>query len=655
MAIRADDHIRAKCFHPSGKFVEFPRADVETSVPQRFEKIVRLHSNRLAVKMADRALTYEQLDKMSNAIAQAIILQSDERQRPIALLLDQGIDAVAAMFGALKAGKCYVPLDPSFPISTIRLILEDCQANLVVADAGTGAIAAEAIGSGVRILNVDDCSLGLGGENTERIISPDTPSFIFYTSGTTGRPKGVLHTHRTALHATMLPTNLVHFCAEDRLGAPLSHSFSAYIRYLFGALLNGALLLPFNLKERGIPALVEWLDQEAVTVCGFNGSMFRQFLSQLADSHKNYASLRLCFVGSESLSNNDVDLYKMRLPDHTILAANMGLNEAATIRNLLIDKRTEIRGSIVPVGFAVEDKEIILFSDSGDKVGFDTTGEIAVKSDYLSPGYWRQPELTAAKFIADESNGTKRIYLTGDLGRMAPDGCLYYMGRKDLSVKIRGYNVDTPKVEMALLGHPGVKQVAVVPWQSRNGDIKLAAYIVPASQPRPSNDQLRGLLKKTLPDYMIPSIYVELEVLPLTPTGKIDRKSLPEPSNTRPQLNVSYVSFRNETEQELIGLWENVLDVRPIGIHDNFFDLGGHSLTASQIVSRVFQRFQLQIPLQALFQSATVADMAAVIAEHLEKRLSSEELENILQELESLSDEDAQRLVRERQRQDPKS
>jgi acyl-coenzyme A synthetase/AMP-(fatty) acid ligase/acyl carrier protein len=452
----------------------------------------------------------------------------------------------------------------------------------------------------------------------------------------------------------MLATNLVHLCPEDRIGMPLSNSFSASIRYRFGALLNGALLLPFDLKQHGIPALAEWLDQETVTVCAFNGSLFRQFLNQLAETPKSYPSLRLCFVGSESLSQNDVDLYKTCLPDHTILVANMGLNEAGSIRNLLIDKRAEIRETIVPVGFSVDDKEILLLDDAGHKVGFDVPGEIAVKSNYLSPGYWKQPELTAAKFIADESDG-KRIYLTGDLGRMSQDGCLYYLGRKDLTVKIRGYNVDTPKIETALLGHPGVKQVAVVPQQSRNGDIKLAAYVVPRNQPRPSNEELRGFLKKTFPDYMIPSLYVELQALPLTPTGKIDRKSLPKPSNSRPRLDTAYVSFRNQTEQDLVGIWEEVLDVNPIGIHDNFFDLGGHSLTASQIVSRVFQRFQLQIPLQELFRSSTVADMATVIAEHPQGRLNNEELKKVLHELESLSDEHAQRLLLESQRQDSKN
>lgn len=656
MTARPDDHIRAKCFHPSGNFVEFRREDVETSIPERFEKIVRMCPDRLAVKMADRALTYQELNKTADRIAHAIVLQvGSSSQRTIALLFDPGIEAVAAMLGALKAGKCYVPLDPSFPVSRIRSMLEDSQADLMVTDSENSAIAREAISGGVRVLDVDDCPPGPFEENSNGFSSPDTPSFIIYTSGSTGRPKGVLHTHRTALHAAIMLTNLVHVCAEDRMALLLSHSFSASIRHLFGALLNGAMLLPFDTKREGIARLVDWLDQERVTLCGFTGSMFRLFLSQLVDTHRVYPSLRLCFVGSESVSKNDVDLYKKCLPDHTVLATNMGINEAGSIGTLFIDKSTEICGSLVPAGYTDGDKEIFLLDETGVKVGFDTAGEIAVRSDYLSPGYWRQPELTATKFITDSSNSTQRIYLTGDLGCLSPDGCLHYLGRKDFNVKIRGYNVETPKVEMALLEYPGVKQAAVTTWQNLDGDINLVAYIVPTSAPGPSNDQLRLFLKDKLPDYMIPSVYVELAALPITPTGKIDRKALPEPSNARPKLTVAYVPFRNETEKQLVGIWEDVLSVYPIGIYDNFFDLGGHSLSAGRIVSSVLQRFQLKIPLQALFQSPTVAEMAAVIIEHQGKRLGQDELENILAVLESLPDEEAQRLVSEGRQRDSKS
>lgn len=653
MPARSDEPIIAKCFHPSGNFVEFPKEDVERSIPERFEKIVRIYPNRIAIQMSDRVVTYDELNKLANRIAQAVIVQVGTSQRPVSLLLDPGIEAIAVMLGALKAGKCYVPLDPSFPTGTIRAMLEDSQADLVVTNIEKGAMLAPAIGTGVSVLNVDDLPAGRCEEPQKRFLSPHTPSFIIYTSGSTGRPKGVLHTHRTALHTVLSLTNLVHVCAEDRIALLLSHSFSASIRQVFGALLNGGALLPFNTNREGIAPVVNWLAREAVSLCGFTGSMFRHFLLQLVDAKKTYPSLRVCFVGSESISKSDLELYKAWLPDHTLIVANMGTNETGGIGNLLIDKSSEIPGTIVPAGYAQDDKEIILLDEAGEKVGFDTPGEIAVKSEYLSPGYWRQPELTATKFISD-SDGAKRIYLTGDLGRMTPDGRLFFLGRKDFTVKIRGYNVETPKVEMALLEHPGVKHAAVTSRQGLDGDVRLVAYIVPASLSCPSNDELRRLLKEKLPGYMIPSIYVVLEALPTTPSGKIDRKALPETSHSRPELDVSYVSYRSEIEKQLVAIWEDVLGVRPIGIHDRFFDLGGHSLTASRIVSAVLHHCHLEIPLGILLSSPTVAEMAAVVVEHQAGQLGKQELDDILAELESMPEEQAKRLVNENLRTETK-
>jgi len=648
VAVRADENIRAKCFHPSGNFIEFPKEDVETSIPERFEKIVRLYPDRLAVKEANRAITYEELNQKSDLIAHAINHQAGGNKQPIALLFEAGIEAVSAILGALKAGKCYLPLDPSFPAVRMQSMLEDSQADLLVTDRQNRALVTEDIFLNMGVLDVNDCPPSPGGANARIFLPADTPSFIIYTSGSTGRPKGVLQTHRTVLHTVMSLTNLVHFCAEDRLALLMTYSFSASIRQLFGALLNGATLLPFDIKKEGFHHLANWLEQESVTLCGFTGSMFRHFLSHLTGSEKRYGALRVCFVGSESVSKNDIDLYKQCLPDHTVVATNMGTNETGGIANLLIDKQTQISGSIVPAGYPADDKEIILLNDTGKKVGIDAPGEIVVKSEYLSPGYWRQPELTATKFIGDDSNGRKRTYLTGDLGQISPDGRLHYLGRKDLTVKVRGFNIETPKIEMALLEHSNVKQAAVVPRKSRNGDIKLTAYIVPTRQPGPSSDELRRLLKETFPDYMIPSIYVELEELPITPTGKIDRKALPEPDNTRPRLNVSYTTYRNGTEKLLIKIWEEALDICPIGVHDNFFDLGGDSLVASRIVSRVIQQFELEIPLQSLFQSPTIVEMACVINQHQEgKKASGKELEQIWSEVESLSDDEAQKRLSE--------
>jgi acyl-coenzyme A synthetase/AMP-(fatty) acid ligase len=240
-----------------------------------------------------------------------------------------------------------------------------------------------------------------------------------------------------------------------------------------------------------------------------------------------------------------------------------------------------------------------------------------------------------------------RIYYTGDLGLMRPDGCLIHKGRKDFRVKIRGYGVDLVEVEKALLSHSAIKEAIVSTQTTDSADARLIAYFVSARELPPTVSDLRMYLQEKLADYMIPSVFVRLDKIPLTTNGKVDRRALPQPEDKRPELSKRYAGPRNETEYCVVQIWQEVLDVRPIGVHDNFFDLGGHSLAATRVVSRVFEQYQLAIPLQSLFQSPTVAEMAAVIAEHQGKGLEASQLAVILDELESLSDVEAQRLVSE--------
>jgi len=334
MSARPDDPVASKCFHPSGKFKQFPLQDVETSIAERFEKIARTYPDRVAVKMESRTETYGQLNKAANRVAYAIIRRIDNSSRPIALFFEPGVKSIITMLAALKTGRCYVPLDPGYSAARLRSVLDDSEAAFVVTDAENCGAVSQAIGGSVPVLNLDQLAADLPETNLSDYPSPGTPSFVIYTSGSTGTPKGVLHTHRTALHAAMSLTNLVHVCAEDRIALLLSYSSSASIRQLFAALLNGAMLLPFNTKKEGFAPLMDWLDREAVTLCGFTGSMFREFLFQSATARLACSSLRVCFVGSESLSKRDVELYKAHLPDHVILVANMGTNETGSIGNL---------------------------------------------------------------------------------------------------------------------------------------------------------------------------------------------------------------------------------------------------------------------------------------------------------------------------------
>ena len=321
----------------------------------------------------------------------------------------------------------------------------------------------------------------------------------------------------------------------------------------------------------------------------------------------------------------------------------MGCGEAGKVCHYLIDKNLEIRGNDVPVGYAHEDLKILLFDDTGKQIGFGAVGEIAIRSRYLSPGYWRMPEITKARFLSDPAPEDERIYLSGDLGLMTSDECLFHLGRKDFQVKIRGYQVEVIEIERLLLQHDGIKEAVVVCREDHSSE--LVAYWVPNKWPGPTVSELRRYLRKNLPDYMIPSIFMVLKVMPVMPTGKLDRHALPTPDNSRPELDNVYVAPTNSIEEKLARIWGDVLGVKQVGIHDTFFDLGGHSLRATQIISRIIMTLKVELPIKFFLNSPMVAEMAASITDHGAKKLGEKELKGILAELESLAEEEAQRLL----------
>jgi acyl carrier protein len=234
----------------------------------------------------------------------------------------------------------------------------------------------------------------------------------------------------------------------------------------------------------------------------------------------------------------------------------------------------------------------------------------------VAPGYWRRPDLTARSFLHDPADETGRIYRTGDLGRLSEDGCLFHLGRKDFFVKVRGYRVELEEIEMALLEMPTVKEAVVLALDNNSGHERLVAYVVPKTAFGPAINEVRQFLADKLPAYMIPTSFIFLEALPLTDTLKVDRKALPQPDGLRPEIGVPYEAPRNFVEETLVKIWADILDVDRVGIHDSFFDLGGHSLAATRIVSRVVKAFPSELPLKVFFDSPTVAEMAEVIVQN---------------------------------------
>ena len=603
--------IRAKCFHPSRRFEEFPIEDVEKSIPDRFEKIVRRYPDRIAVKARDHAVTYAELNAMANRLARTMSERSSTIAEPVGVLVDQSVSLMAVMLGVLKAGKFFVLLDPSFPKARIAAMLEDSQAKLLVTDKQNVASAKELANSGVWLVEFDSIREDVPTENLVLPLSPQSLACIGYTSGSTGQPKGVVALHRNLLHDTMLRTNAYHISNRDRLSLLASADLHS-VKSVFFAFLNGATLLPFDVRREGVVRLANWLSQERISICRINVQLFRQLCETLTGK-ESFRDFRLIQFAGDSRFTSDVDLWKKYFPATCLLANGFSSNETGYLTDYFIDHETDTSCSEMPAGYTVEDKDIFLVDETGNAVGCNEVAEIAVSSSYLSPGYWRRPELTEAKFKTDpRGRKEKRIYFTGDLCVLLPNGCLVYRGRKDFRVKIRGYTVETADIENVLLKHPSVREIGVVAWDQESGEKFLAAYVVPRANAAARSGELRNFLRQELPDYMIPSAFMFLESLPLT-NGKLNRKALPKPENKRPEMEQPYVSPRSEIEGKLGQIWEAILDLRPIGVHDDFFELGGHSLLAMQIIAKINDAFQVDVSVRRFSEAATVEGLAELI------------------------------------------
>jgi acyl-coenzyme A synthetase/AMP-(fatty) acid ligase/acyl carrier protein len=411
-------------------------------------------------------------------------------------------------------------------------------------------------------------------------------------------------------------------------------------------LLNGAALISLELDEAGLRHLGNWLIEEEITVYTCVATVFRHSVRSLTGTEK-FPKVRLIHIGGEPISKADIDLYKKHFPDECIFVNRYSISETQAVSYYFIDKQTEIKDERVPVGFPLEGNEILLLDEDGNKLGVNQVGEIAVKSPYLALGYWGRPELTSAKFVADPKGAKERVYLTGDLGYMRDNGCLIHLGRKDFQAKIRGHRVELSEIEMALLAIPVIKQVAVVARDDWRADKRLVAYVVPRSGQAPTSGELRALLKEKLPTYMLPSFFVAMDSLPLTPSGKIDRRALPPPAKSREKADMSYAAANTPVEKVLAKLWADIMGIEDIGIHDDVSELGVDSLLSAQIVSRVNDTFPLKRPLNTLLEAPTVAKLSKFIIEQETLPGQSEQVANILLKIDDMSAEEINRALEE--------
>jgi acetyltransferase-like isoleucine patch superfamily enzyme/acyl carrier protein len=379
------------------------------------------------------------------------------------------------------------------------------------------------------------------------------------------------------------------------------------------SLLNGAALYPWDIKARGTTGLAEWLMRAEVTSIQWIPTPFRQLIETLP-ANKQFHSVRLVVMASETLTRREFDLFRHHFPKDCLLVNQMGTSESYNYHLFFANSSTKFEGSIVPAGFPVSnDREILLLDDRRNEVEPGAIGEIAIRSQYMSLGYWRNAELTAKAFLADSSDAKNKIYLTGDLGKRLPDGCLLHLGRKDFQVKIRGYRIELPEVELAIKSLNNIRDVAVMARNDQKGELKLVAYYITQDRVDLNVTETRRLLGDKLPEYMVPNLYVPMSQFPMTPSGKLDRNSLPSPGDTRPLLDNEFVTARSDTEAALLDIWKDVLGRKNLGVSDNFFDLGGDSLQAAQVLHLVQQRCGIELGYSALLQAPRIADMALLV------------------------------------------
>ncbi len=593
----------------AGVFREFERASIERSIPACFEQQVRQRPAAIAVRTPAVSLTYDQLNRKANRLSARLGTVLGQGEEPVALFFEQGVEAVIAILAVLKAGKFYLPLDPAESPVHLAARLEHAGARLVLTPAAFVNRVRDWAGAHRFTLAADAEVEGDLDTDPGLPPGPDHLACLFYTSGSTGQPKGVMDRHRNVLHNVMRYTNNLRITPGDRLSLIQSPAFSGTVSSLFSALLNGATVCPFPVRERGVGALGPWLEQMEITIYHSVPAIFRGFVSD----RWRLPRLRVIRLEGDQVLPSDVDLFRQHFGPDSVLAVGLGATETGLSCQHLIRPGDPPEPGPVPIGRPTCDVDILILDAEGREQGPGRTGEIVVRSRYLAAGYWRDAARTEQAFRPAPDDPEVRWYRTGDLGRRREDGVVEFLGRRDAQPKVRGRHVEVAEVEAALSRVRGLRQAVAMVREDRPGEPRLVAYVVPDAGGTPSIRTLRETLARDLPEGMVPTAYVFLKALPLTRHEKVDRRALPAPGPADRDVGHVRIPPRDAVELAVVQVWEEVLEQTPIGVTDDFFDLGGDSLRAGRVCARLGEVLGRAVPLASLMAQPTVEAMASAL------------------------------------------
>ncbi|MET0649873.1 MAG: amino acid adenylation domain-containing protein [Pyrinomonadaceae bacterium] len=569
-----------------------------------------------AVAGGGERLSYAKLNERANRLARRLQALGVGPEEIVGLYFERSAEMVVALLAVLKAGGAYVPLDPAYPSDRLAFMLEDSGARLLLTGPGLDGLPPT---GRTRVICLDDERSAVEGRESENLppaATADNLAYVIYTSGSTGRPKGVMVTHRGLTNYLSWAGREYH-AAEGR-GAPL-HSpigFDLTVTSLFLPLLAGGCveLVPEDAGVEGLRgALVGGRDFSLVKITPAH----LEVLAHLLPPGQAAGAARALVIGGEALFGESLAYWLEHAPE-TRLINEYGPTETVVGCCVYEVAAGAKPAGPVPIGRPIANTILRLLDKHLQPVPVGVTGELYIGGEGVARGYVNRPGLTAEKFVPDPFGDAPgaRLYRTGDLARHLADGDLVYLGRADEQVKVRGFRIEPGEVEAALAAHPLVREAAVVALQEGPGDKRLVAYTSPAGETAPEADALRRYLKGRLPEYMIPSAFVTLEHLPLTPSGKVDRQRLPSPGGARPQLGQTYVAPRTALERMLCEMWRAILRVEEVGIHDNFFDLGGDSIHAAIFINTLQKSLGAVVSVIALFDAPDIASLCAHLVEH---------------------------------------
>lgn len=668
-----------------------PGLPAET-IPQTFERQAALSPDAPAIVFMGRSTTYRELDRQSNRLARYLRALGVARGERVGICLQRSPGLIAAMLAVLKAGAAYVPLDPALPAKRLAFMTADSGLRWVLSD-GPGQLdwAAQTPeldgiersgGSALRIIRLDQAREAVDAQSADPLpadVSGEDLAYLIYTSGSTGEPKGVMIPHRAVVNFLAAFAQMPGLGAHETVLALTTISFDIAVCEIFLPLAVGArvVMAPREITTDGW-RLAELIEQEGVNVIQATPSTFRMLLST---GWRPRPGQRL-FCGGEALS--------AELASQLFAAGELwnvyGPTETTVWSTVHRVTSADLGDGLLPIGRPIANTQVFVLDQRRLPVPIGVPGELYIGGSGLAQGYWNRPKLTAERFVevewcgaarghglncapcgpsgsVDFGNRPGRLYRTGDRVRWRRDGVLEFLGRLDRQVKVRGFRVEPSEIETALAAHPGVAEVAVVAQRDASGSERLVAYVVPVSKPglpdptadstrsceeRPltlSPEALRSFLALRLPDAMIPAAFVILDSLPRTPAGKVDLHSLARRGLDRSAGTATYVAPCTPLEQAIAALWAEVLGVDRVGRDDNFFELGGHSLLATQMISRLREMCQVELPLKTLFERPTVAGVAEAIVLEQFAREPGEVVARTLERLEQMSDDEARRFL----------